>query len=94
MLSTLKQTPRISSALRTSVRHMSGSRREREAQPSSETVHHIVKAEVNHIVKAEVSALETRVEGRLCAIDAKLETIANSVFEIARELQAGRRRAE
>ena len=86
------------------VRHMSGSRREREAQPSSETVHHIVKAEVSalktevsaldRLVKAEVSALEAKFDGRLCALDAKLETIANSVFEIARELQADRRRAE
>ena len=49
------------------VRRMSGSRREREAQPSSETVHHIVKAEVH----AEVSALDAKVG----ALDTKVDAL-------------------
>ena len=49
------------------VRRMSGSRLEREAQPSSETVHHIVKAEVH----AEVSALDAKVG----ALDTKVDAL-------------------
>ena len=87
------------------VRRMSGSRRKREAQPSSETVHHIVRAEVHAEVgalkaevnnkidalQAEVGALKGEMNERLCTLEAKVDTIANTVYEIARELKAGGR---
>ena len=69
---------------------MSGSRREREAQPSSETVHHIVKSEVSALdtkvhalVKAEVSALDTKVgalHDRLSALEAKVESKLDAII--------------
>ena len=78
------------------VRRMSGSRLEREAQPSSETVHHIVKAEVHAEVSAlqaevadKVDALKAEVNERLGVLEAKLDTLINSVM--ARERQAGGR---
>ena len=80
------------------VRRMSGSRREREAQPSSETVHHIVKAEVHAEVsalKAEVNALDTKMEAlvkaevsalkaEVSALGGKLDTLISMM-----ERQAG-----
>ena len=53
------------------VRRMTGSRREREAQPSSETVH--------HIVKAEVSALDTKVDAKVGALDTKMDALQAEV---------------
>ena len=77
---------------------MTGSRREREAQPSSETVHHIVKAEVHAEVsalKAEVNALDTKMEAlvkaevsalkaEVSALGGKLDTLISMM-----ERQAG-----
>ena len=40
------------------------------------------------LVKAEVSTLKAEVNERFGALEAKVDTIANSVFEIARELKA------
>ena len=58
------------------VRRMSGSRREREARPSSETVH--------HIVKAEVSALDTKVD----ALQADLSQLKDEVNDKVDTLKA------
>ena len=74
------------------VLRMSGSRREREAPPSTETVHHIVKAEVcaletkvGALVKAEldtkVDALQDEVRalgGKFDSLNAKLDRLLNS----------------
>ena len=54
------------------MRQMSGSRLEREAQPSSETVHHIVKAEVH----AEVSALQAE----MSSMNDKLDRLLSSMI--------------
>ena len=73
------------------VRRMSGSRREREAQPSSELVHHIIKAEVSALkdeVNNRMDALNERLGALEAKVETKLDTIANSIFEITRELKA------
>ena len=54
---------------------------------------------MHHIIKAEVSALKDEVNNRMDAlnerlgaleakVETKLDTIANSIFEITRELKA------
>ena len=74
---------------------MSGSRREREAQPSSETVHHIVKAEVgaldtkvDALVKAEVSALDTKVHALVKAEVSALDTKVGALHDRLSALEA------
>ena len=60
---------------------MSGSRREREAQPSSETVH--------HIVKAEVRALDTKVDALVKAdLDTKVSALDSKVGALQAEVSA------
>ena len=70
------------------MRRMSGSQREREARPSSETVHHIVKSEVN----ASINALEARVNERINALEAgvtaKLDKCISAIHMLSRERQA------
>ena len=66
------------------MRRMSGSRREREARPSSETVHHIVKAEVSAL-QTEVSALDTKVDAlqaEMSSMNEKLDKILSSMTMI------------
>ena len=60
---------------------MSGSRREREAQPSSETVHHIVKAEVSAL-DVKVGALDTKVDAlqaEMSSMNDKLDRLLSSM---------------
>ena len=66
------------------VRRMSGSQREREAQPSSEIVHHIVKSEVNE----RISRLEAKVDAGMSAMNAKLDLCISAINELSRERQA------
>ena len=66
------------------VRQMSGSRREREARPSCETVHHIVKAEIH----AEVSALKTEVNDKVDALDAKVGALDTKVDALQVEMSS------
>ena len=70
------------------VRQMSGSRREREAQPSSETVHHIVKAEVSALdtkmgaLQADVGTLKAEVgtlKAEISSVNDKLDKILLSI---------------
>ena len=61
---------------------MSGSRREREARPSSETVHHIVKAEVSAL-QTEVSALDTKVD----ALDTKVDALQAEMSSMNEKLE-------
>jgi hypothetical protein len=80
------------------VRRMSGSQREREARPSSETVHHIVKSEVstvNERINERIDALETNVNRRndaleagISAINAKLDKCISAISMLSRERQA------
>ena len=67
---------------------MSGSRREREAQPSSETVHHIVKAEVSALdtkmgaLQADVGTLKAEVgtlKAEISSVNDKLDKILLSI---------------
>ena len=68
---------------------LSSSRREREAQPNSETVHHIVKAEVSAL-DAKVDALDAKVDalradvgalkGEVISISGKLDTLISSMI--------------
>ena len=61
------------------VRRMSGSRLEREARPSSEGVHHIVKAEVSAL-DTKVDALKAEVNDRLSALEAKVESKLDAII--------------
>ena len=74
------------------VRRMSGSLREREAQPSSEIVNHIVKAEVSvldtkvdALAKAEldtdtnIDALDTKVDALQAEINGKMDALQAEV---------------
>ena len=84
------------------VRRMSGSQREREARPSSETVHHIVKSEVSTVnerinaleagVNERVNALEAGVNERIDALEAgvnaKLDKCISVINMLSRERQA------
>ena len=70
------------------VRRMSSSRREREAQPSSETVHHIVKAEVSAL-DAKVDALQTEVgalKGEVGALKGEVSALKGEVISISGKL--------
>ena len=70
-------------------RPQAGSRRDREAQPSSETVHHIVKAEVSALntkvdalktediiaLNTKVDALDAKVDSKVDALDSKVDVL-------------------
>ena len=64
------------------VRRMSGSQREREARPSSETVHHIVKSEVstaNAKINERIDALEAGVNERINTLEAGVNERINAL---------------
>ena len=73
---------------------MSGSQREREARPSSETVHHIVKSEVSTVnerisaVNERIDALEANANERNDALNAKLDKCISAINMLTRERQA------
>ena len=54
-------------------------RLEREARPSSESVHHIVKAEVSAL-DTKVDALKAEVNDRLSALEAKVESKLDAII--------------
>ena len=64
------------------VRQMSGSRLEREAQPSSEIVRHIVKAEVH----AEVNSLDIKVDAKVDALETKVDALKAEVVSLSGKL--------